>query len=94
LLNIIWFLEIAPPRYDVTITKWVCRVTINRKYMTIGRRTVRPICRPQQNQKLVFDGHKRFYRRKFQSIVIPNGLISHLYTDWGAPPWFWNVNGK
>jgi hypothetical protein len=41
--------------------------------------TVRPICRPQQNQKLVFNGHKRVYGLKFQSIVIPNGLISHLY---------------
>jgi hypothetical protein len=41
--------------------------------------TVRPICRPQQNQKLVFNGHKRLHGLKFQSIVIPNGLISHLY---------------
>ena len=36
--------------------------------------TVRPICRPQQNQKLVFNGHKRVHGLKFQSIVIPNGL--------------------
>jgi hypothetical protein len=41
--------------------------------------TVRPICRPQQNQKLVFNGHKRVHGPKFQSIVIPNGLISHIY---------------
>jgi hypothetical protein len=41
--------------------------------------TVRPICRPQQNQKLVFNGHKRLHGLKFQNIVIPNGLISHLY---------------
>lgn len=41
--------------------------------------TVRPICRPQLNQKLVFNGHKRVHGLKFQSIVIPNGLISHLY---------------
>jgi hypothetical protein len=36
--------------------------------------TVRPICRPQQNQNLVFNGHKRVHGLKFQSIVIPNGL--------------------
>jgi hypothetical protein len=41
--------------------------------------TVRPICRPQQNQKLVFHGHKRVHGLKFQSIAIPNGLVSHLY---------------
>lgn len=30
-------------------------------------------------KKLVFNGHKRVHGFKFQSIVIPNGLISHLY---------------
>ncbi|XP_067676193.1 uncharacterized protein [Haliotis asinina] len=41
--------------------------------------TVRPICRPQQNQKLVFNGHKRVHGLKYQSIVTPNGMIAHLY---------------
>ena len=47
--------------------------------MGIHRWNGRPICRPQQNQKLVFNGHKRLHGLKFQNIVIPNGLISHLY---------------
>ncbi|CAG2244686.1 unnamed protein product [Mytilus edulis] len=41
--------------------------------------TVRPICRPQENQRLVFNGHKRSHALKFQSIVTPNGIISNLF---------------
>jgi len=41
--------------------------------------TVRRICRPQQNQTLVFNGHKRVHGIKFQSIVAPNGIVVHLY---------------
>ena len=41
--------------------------------------TVRPICRPLQNQRIVYNGHKRVHALKFQSIVTPNGLIANLY---------------
>lgn len=41
--------------------------------------TVRPICRPSVNQKLVYSGHKRVHGLKFQSVVIPNGLIANMY---------------
>ncbi|XP_069109973.1 uncharacterized protein [Argopecten irradians] len=41
--------------------------------------TVRPICRPQKQQKLVFNGHKRVHSLKFQSIVTPNGIVAHLF---------------
>ncbi|CAC5403562.1 unnamed protein product [Mytilus coruscus] len=41
--------------------------------------TVRPICRPQENQRLVFNGHKRSHALKFQSIVTPNGIISNSF---------------
>ena len=41
--------------------------------------TVRPICRPQRNQRLVYNGHKRVHAIKFQSVVAPNGLIANLY---------------
>ena len=41
--------------------------------------TVRPICRPLQNQQIVYNGHKRVHSLKFQSIVTPNGLIANLY---------------
>ncbi|XP_070178250.1 uncharacterized protein [Littorina saxatilis] len=41
--------------------------------------TVRPMCRPGQHQREVFNGHKRVHGLKFQSIVIPNGLIANLH---------------
>ena len=41
--------------------------------------TVRPICRPDKDQRIVYNGHKRVHALKFQSVVIPNGLIANLY---------------
>ena len=41
--------------------------------------TVRPICRPSRNQRIVYNGHKRVHALKFQSVVAPNGLIANLY---------------
>ena len=40
--------------------------------------TVRPICCPNTNQRIVYNGHKRVHALKFQSIAIPNGLIGPL----------------
>ena len=40
--------------------------------------TVRPICRPQEHQRVVYNGHKRVHSIKFQSVVAPNGLIANL----------------
>lgn len=41
--------------------------------------TVRPICRPNEHQSTVYNGHKRVHALKFQSVKIPNGLIANLY---------------
>lgn len=41
--------------------------------------TVRPISRPNQNQRQVYNGHKRVHALKFQSVTIPNGLIANFY---------------
>ena len=41
--------------------------------------TVRPICRPEQNQRVVYNGHKKVHALKFQSISLPNGLIGNIY---------------
>ena len=41
--------------------------------------TVRPISRQDENQRIVHNGHKWVHALKFQSIVLPNGLIGHLY---------------
>ena len=34
--------------------------------------TVRPICRPGEFQRIVFDGHHRVHALKFQSVATPN----------------------
>ena len=41
--------------------------------------TVRPICRPGENQRVMYNGHKRVHALKFQSVVAPSGLIANLY---------------
>ena len=41
--------------------------------------TVRAICRPEKNQRTVYNGHKRFHALKYQSVVAANGLIANLY---------------
>ena len=41
--------------------------------------TVRGICRPDTNQRVVYNGHKRVHGLKFQSVALPNGLIGNLY---------------
>ena len=41
--------------------------------------TVRPICRPEQNQRTVCNGHKRVHCMKYQSVVLPNGMIANMY---------------
>ena len=41
--------------------------------------TVRPISRPRDNQRRVYNGHKRVHALKFQSVIIPNGLIANMY---------------
>ena len=40
--------------------------------------TVHRITRPKNNQRVVYNGHKRVHGLKFQSIVVPNGLIANL----------------
>ena len=38
--------------------------------------TVRPLCKPDENQRILYNGHKRVHGIKFQSVVAPNGLIT------------------
>ena len=40
--------------------------------------TVRPVARPGEHEKVLFNGHKRVHVIKCQSIVAPNGLIVNL----------------
>ena len=41
--------------------------------------TVRPICRPSELQRVVYNGHKRVHALKFQSIAAPNSLVANLF---------------
>ena len=41
--------------------------------------TVRPISRPGERQRVVYNGHKRVHALKFQSLALPKGLIGNLY---------------
>ena len=41
--------------------------------------TVRSICRPNENQSTVYNGHKRVHALKFQSVTISNELIANLH---------------
>ncbi|PFX18686.1 hypothetical protein AWC38_SpisGene16916 [Stylophora pistillata] len=41
--------------------------------------TIRPICRPRENQCVMYNGHKRVHCLKFQSVVAPNGMIANLF---------------
>jgi hypothetical protein len=41
--------------------------------------TIRPICRSSKGQQAMYNGHKRVHALKFQTVVTPDGLISHLF---------------
>jgi hypothetical protein len=44
--------------------------------------TIRHICRPIFGQRIVYSGHKKFHALKFQAIMLPCGLIGHLFGPW------------
>ena len=50
--------------------------------------TVRPICRPGEQQRVMYNGHKRLHGLKFQSVVAPNGLIANLFGPVGESTFF------
>ncbi|XP_072173898.1 uncharacterized protein [Diadema setosum] len=41
--------------------------------------TVRPICRPNENQRVVYNGHKRVHALKYQNVSAANGMIANLF---------------
>lgn len=50
-----------------------------------------PIARPVEEQQHYFSGHKGYHGIKYQSIVIPGGLISSLYGPELGPNGDWKV---
>ena len=47
-------------------------------------RTVRPIARPDQQQRIVYNGHKRVHSLKFQSVILSNWLIVIVFGPVGT----------
>lgn len=41
--------------------------------------TIHPICRPSEYQRQAYNGHKKHHALKYQALILPNGLIGHLY---------------
>ena len=44
------------------------------------------ICRPNEGQESCFNGHKRQHSLKFQSLMLPNGIIGHFLWAFGRAP--------
>ena len=53
--------------------------------------TVRPICRPQENQGIVYNGHKRVHALKYQSVALPCGMIANMYGPVGNKNYFFQL---
>ena len=45
--------------------------------------TVQPICRPDEKQHIVYNGHKRVHALKYQSVVVPSGMIAVMHGPFG-----------
>ena len=50
--------------------------------------TVRSICRPKNNQRMVYNGHKRVHSLKFQSVTLPSGIIANMFGPVGMIHFF------
>ena len=50
--------------------------------------TVRPIARPDEHQRIMYNGHKRVHALKFQSVALPNGMIGNLFGPVGKSKMF------
>jgi len=52
-------------------------VITNKFNFTLG--TIHRTCRPGRHQKECYSGHKRVHCLKYQSVVIPNGLLANIH---------------
>ena len=71
--------SVALQRYSETISR---KESLNNCFGFIDG-TVRPISRPGNGQRIVYNGHKRVHGLKFQSIALPNGLIGNIFGSVG-----------
>ena len=47
-------------------------------YIGFPAGTVRPICRTEELQRVVCNGHKPVHTPTFQSLTLPNGMIANM----------------
>ena len=75
-----WNHEILNPRYFDTYTDAISNkgAALQNCFGFIDG-TIRLICRPSQEQRIMYNGHKRVHSWKFQSVTVPNGLIANLF---------------
>ena len=53
--------------------------------------TMRPFCRPGENQEEYYSGHKKNHGFQFQCIMTPDGLMSSLHGPYKGPTADWNM---
>ena len=41
--------------------------------------TVRTVCRPNENQQAIYNGHKCVHSIKYQDVALPNGLVGNPF---------------
>ena len=58
---------------------WTTLVQIRQRRQLGQPGQLRPVCRQNNNQRTLFNGHKLIHAIKFQSVVAPNGLIVNLH---------------
>lgn len=46
--------------------------------------TLRPICRPNHDQSMLYNGHKRVHGIKFQNVMAPDGIVLHMNGPWAG----------
>ena len=70
--------------YLQTISKcllslFMTKVPLQRTSAGFIDRTVKPLCRSGENQRIMYSGYKKVHTIKFQSVVAPDGLIANLF---------------
>ena len=100
--------------FKISISLGCCRINLEQVALAIHQKgaaldncwgfvdgTIRPIYRPGENRRVVYNGHKRVHCLRFQSVVPPNGMIANLFgpigesiglISWSMPrPTFWST---
>ena len=67
--------------------KWLAECQFKKSWYSFATRqlfcrfiddTVRPISRPERHKRTLHNGHKRAHPLKFQSLVLPSGLVANM----------------